>query len=100
MAVIDFPDRAQIPSDLRSKIVAFLAAALGLAIVLAVALFGSPIDCTLHRGSFSAGFSADFDIDHLQCRLAFAQRVPAVRFYSVTPYVVLIWPDEAQEPIR
>lgn len=63
---------------------------LGLSLVSVAELIQSPISCKLHRGAFDSGFSADFDIDHLDCRISWMKDSPSIRFWRVYPFVALV----------
>ena len=78
--------------DKRSKRLALVLAALGLAVV-AVSELHSVSSCErhLHAGDFGAAFSTDFDIDRIDCRLAGRKSGPVLQFWGVWPYVGARW---------
>ena len=47
--------------------------------------------CEQHRGSFSEGFSTEFDIDRIECRPASTSDSPTLTFWGVSPYVGIEW---------
>jgi len=51
----------------------------------------SPISCEWDRGSLGRGFSTDFDISRLECRLSSIRDSPTVPFWSVRPFVGIAW---------
>jgi hypothetical protein len=50
-----------------------------------------PIRCERHAAAFSNDFSADFDIDRVDCRFPWMKRSPAIHFWGGAPYVGLDW---------
>ena len=55
----------------------------------AVAELTSPVSCERHQGSFSNGFSTDFDINRTDCRVAGVKGL-TLRFWGVSPYVDVV----------
>ena len=50
-----------------------------------------PTACERHAGAFSNDFSADFDIDRVDCRIPWTKRSPTMHIWGVPPYVGLDW---------
>jgi hypothetical protein len=77
--------------DVRSKRLAFLITALGLSVAVAATWPIIQSSCERHQGTFGAGFSTDFDINRIECRVASVKHSPTIRFWGVAPYVGVDW---------
>ena len=60
------------------------------AVVVVAAKAQTPISCEQHAGAFSNGFSADFDVSRLDCRVSTIKNSPTIQFLAVSPYVRIV----------
>jgi hypothetical protein len=67
------------------------------AAVVAELRLDPPVSCQHHAGPFSVAFSAQFDINRVDCRVPGMKRLPTVHFWGGPPYVSI---DYAFNPSR
>jgi hypothetical protein len=69
----------------------FLVLGLMWAAAVAKGLLEPPVRCERHAGVFSKAFSANFDIDRMDCRIPSIKRSPAIHIWNGAPYFGLDW---------
>lgn len=68
-----------------------LSITVGWTFVAMIAVPFPSVSCEHHAGVFDNGFSADFDIDSVECRAREFENFPRVRFVGAPPYVSSVW---------
>jgi isopentenyl diphosphate isomerase/L-lactate dehydrogenase-like FMN-dependent dehydrogenase len=65
-----------------SKLWALLLVALGVTAAVAAEAHWPAVSCERHEGAFGSAFSADFDINRLECRANWMKRSPTLNMGS------------------
>lgn len=76
--------------DTRSKLLALLVVALGVAVALAADVAKSRLSCEFHASDLSNDFSPGFDIVGIDCRGAKTES-PVLHIWGVRPFLGISW---------